>query len=157
MKILLPLTALLLALFTTACTKTGQSSFIHKTLSDYNSSETLTRFTQALKAKQYLPMHRMDHTKLATAEKMYLKPTYSVDLSNAIIDSKLLDCNPTMAADLPIRIGVYRALSGQVTLVYTNPEYWSLKHNIKDANCLKLIKIMAADLDEATETITKKK
>jgi len=153
----LPFAALLLALLTTACTKTGQSSFIHKTLSDYNVTETLDRFNRALSAKKYSPIHRLDHTQIATAENKYLKPTLSLDLSNPMIDTKLLECNPTMAADLPIRIGVYRALSGQVTLVYTDPEYWSLKHNIKDANCLKLIRIMAADLDEAAEAIAKKK
>jgi len=138
------------------CTKTGESTFIHKVVSDYNATETLARFSKALAPKKYTPIHRMNHTTLATQEKMYLKPTLSVDLSNPIIDSKLLDCNPTMAADLPIRIGGYRELSGQVTLVYTQPEYWSLKHNVKDANCLKLIKIMAADLDEASGTIAKK-
>jgi len=156
MKHLLSLAALLLTLFATGCTKTDKSTFIQKTLSDYNATETLTRFTQALAGKKYMPLHRIDHTQAATAEKMYLKPTLSVDLSNSIIDSKLLDCNPTMAADLPVRIGVYRALSGQVTLVYTNPEYWSLKHNIKDGNCLKLIKIMAADFDAATDAVHKK-
>jgi uncharacterized protein (DUF302 family) len=88
---------------------------------------------------------------------MYLKPTISFALSNATIDSKLLDCNPTLATDLPIRIGLYRELSGKVTLSYTTPEYWSSKHNIKDKNCLKLIGIMALDLDKATESIIQKK
>ena len=137
-------------------TKAGETKFIRKVVSDYNTSQTIARFTNALKAKKYIPTHRMDHTVLATQEKMYLKPTISVDLSNSLIDSKLLDCNPTLATDLPARIGVYRELSGQVTLVYTNPEYWTLKHNIKDKNCLELIKIMAADFDEASGAVMKK-
>jgi len=156
MKHPLPLLALTALLALSGCTKTGESTFIHKTVSDYNTTETLARFSKALAPKKYTPIHQMDHTTLATQEKMYLKPTLSVDLSNPLIDSKLLDCNPTMAADLPIRIGVYRELSGQVTLIYTQPEYWSLKHNIKDANCLELIKIMTADLDIASSTIAKK-
>ena len=144
-------------LFTACSSKSGQTKFVQKTVSDYNSSETLRRFAKALKGKQYTPIHTLGHTQLATAQKMYLKPTLSVDMSNPMIDSKLLDCNPTMAVDLPLRIGVFRALDGQVTLVYTNPEYWSLKHNIKDKNCLQLVKIMARDLDEATTAITKPK
>ncbi len=136
------------------CTsKSGESQFIRKTPSDYNATETLRRFTHALAPKRYRPIHRLDHTVLATGEKMYLKPTLSIDLSNPLIDSKLLDCNPTMAVDLPIRIGVYRSLDGHVTLVYTQPEYWSLKHNIKDKNCLQLVKIMARDLDEAAAAV----
>ena len=134
-------------------TKAGETRFIHKIVSDYNTTETLERFAKALSPKKYLPVHRFDHTAVATREKMYLKPTLSLDLGNALIDSKLLSCNPTMATELPMRIGVYRDLSGRVTLVYTNPEYWSLKHNIKDKNCLELVKIMARDLDEAGDAI----
>ena len=156
MKHTLPLLALTALLGLSGCTKTGESDFINKTLSDYNASETITRFTKALAPKEYKVLHILNHTPAATKEKMYLKPTFSVDLSNPLIDSKLLDCNPTMAVDLPLRIGVYRELSGKVTLVYTNPEYWTLKHNMKDANCLKLVKIMARDLDIATEAIHKK-
>jgi len=136
-------------------TKAGETKFIHKIVSDFNTTETLDRFAKALAPKKYLPVHRYDHTAVATREKMYLKPTISLDLGNAMIDSKLLSCNPTMATELPMRIGVYRDLSGQVTLVYTNPEYWSLKHNIKDKNCLELVKIMARDLDEATVALQK--
>jgi len=142
-------------IFTACTTKAGETKFIHKIVSDYNTTETLERFAKALAPKQYLPIHRFDHTALATQQKMYLKPTFSLDLSNAMIDSKLLSCNPTMATELPIRIGVYRDLSGQVTLVYTNPEYWTLKHNVKDKNCLELVKIMARDLNVATDAIAR--
>jgi uncharacterized protein (DUF302 family) len=138
-------------------TRSGETKFIHKIASDYNVTETLNRFAQALAPKKYAPIHRFDHTQVATAQKMYLKPTFSLDLSSPMIDSKLLDCNPTIATELPLRIGVFRELSGQVTLVYTNPEYWSLKHNIKDKNCLELVKIMARDLSEASTAITKSK
>ncbi len=151
---LLTLTALLA--LAGCSTKAGETTFIRKVISDYNTTETLARFAKALEGKKYTPIHPMDHTPLATQEKMYLKPTLSIDLSNPLIDSKLLDCNPTLAVDLPARIGVYRELSGQVTLVYTNPEYWTLKHNIKDKNCLELIKIMAADFDEASGSVAKK-
>jgi uncharacterized protein (DUF302 family) len=149
---------LLFILLLSGCsTKSAQTKFIKKATSDYNTTETIARFTKALAPKRYTPLHTLDHTPLATAQKMYLKPTLSVDLSNPMIDSKLLDCSPTMAVDLPLRVGVYRALSGAVTLVYTSPEYWSLKHNIKDKNCLELVKIMATDLDQATDAITRPK
>jgi uncharacterized protein (DUF302 family) len=146
------------AFFLSACTgKSGQTTFIHTIPSEYNTTETMKRFTKALSAKHYTLTHTLDHTPLAAQEKMYLKPTISFELAQPMIDSKLLDCNPTLSTDLPVRIGVYRALSGAVTLVYTDPEYWSLKHNIKDQNCLELVKIMAADLDEATHAIAKPK
>jgi uncharacterized protein (DUF302 family) len=156
MRGILTIAIALLGMWLSGCsTKAGQTKFIRQIASEYNTTETVRRFAQALAPKKYAPVRTFDHTPLAAEQKMYLKPTLSFELSNPIIDSKLLDCNPTLATDLPIRLGVFRELSGQVTLVYTNPEYWSLKHNIKDKNCLELVKIMALDMDEAAQTIAK--
>ncbi len=135
--------------------KGGQSAFVKQITSDYNLTETANRFADALAPKEYKRVQDTDHAVIAKSKKMYLRPTISYALSNAVIDSKLLDCNPSMAVDIPLRVAVSRDLSGKVTLSYTTPEYWSTKHNIKDKNCLGLIKIMARDLDAATDAIIK--
>ncbi len=139
------------------CSSKGGSTFVKQIKSDYNITATADKFATALAPKEYKRVQDLDLTTIAKKKKMYLKPTISYALSNPIIDSKLLECNPSLGIDLPIRITVSRDLSGQVTLYYTSPEYLSSKHNIKDKNCLGLIKIMARDLDEATDAILKSK
>ncbi len=151
-KIFLVISAIL---FVSGCSSKGGTSFIKSTISSYDINQSADRFAKALSSKEYIRLQDMDHTSVAKSKQMYLKPTMSFALSNPTIDSKLIDCNPTLTTDLPIRIGLYRDLEGKVTLVYTTPEYFSSKHNIKDKNCLQLIKIMARDLDEATDSITK--
>jgi len=135
----------------------SRGSFLKEHSSDYNISETARRITAALAPKNYHLLRTIDHEAVAKEIQLYLKPTLTLELDNPKISSKLLDCNPTMAVDLPLRIGIYNELNGSTHLVYTNPEYWSLKHNIKDKTCINLINLMARDLDIASDAIKKGK
>ena len=134
-----------------------RSAFLREHISDYNITESAHRIVEALAPKNYRLLRIIDQEKRAAAIKMYLKPTLTLEIDNPKITAKLLDCNPTMAVDLPLRIGLYNELDGTTHLVYTNPEYWSLKHNIRDKTCIQLINLMARDLDIASDTVIKKK
>ncbi len=152
--ILLVLLSAILSL--TACSGgKSRGSFLKEHVSDYNITETARRITAALEPKNYHLLQTIDQEKRATAIKMYLKPTLTLEIDNPKISAKLLDCNPSMAVDLPLRIGIYNELNGTTHLVYTNPEYWSLKHNIKDKTCINLINLMARDLDIASDAVKK--
>ena len=59
-----------------------------------------------------------------------------------------MNCNPSMGLDLPLRILFTTDYEGLTTITYTNPEYWSLKHNIKDKNCLNIINKAKMALDD---------
>jgi len=150
------LTTTFLLLIGTGCSGTKErGAFLKEHTSDYNISETARRITAALAPKNYHLLQTIDQEARAKAIKMYLKPTLTLEIDNPKISAKLLDCNPTMAVDLPLRIGLYNELNGTTHLVYTNPEYWSLKHNIKDKTCIELINLMARDLDAASDAIKK--
>ncbi len=133
----------------------NRSSFLKEHVSDYNITETARRISAALEPKNYHLLRSIDQEQRAAAIKMYLKPTLTLEIDNPKISAKLLDCNPTMAVDLPLRIGIYNELNGTTHLVYTNPEYWSLKHNIKEKTCIDLINLMARDLDIASDAVKK--
>ena len=84
---------------------------------------------------------------------MNLKPETVVVFGNPKMGTVLMNCNPSMGLDLPLRMLVTTDYEGITTLTYTNPEYWSLKHNIKDKNCLNILKkakIALSDLAEET-------
>jgi len=142
-------------LLLSGCGGSGRGTFLKEKVSDYNISETARRFAAALAPKNYHLRQIINHEQEARALKEYLKPTLTLVLDNPKITTKLLDCNPTMAVDLPIEVGVYNELNGTTNLVYTNPEYWSLKHNIKDKTCIELINMLARDFDAATDAIVK--
>jgi len=135
------------------CGGKGQNSLMITVDSQYAVPKTISTFSTAIAKKGYTLTSRIDHTQRAKAENIYLKPTTGLILDNPKVFSALLTCNPSLAIDLPIRISVYTLLGGEVKLAYTQPEYWSLKHNIKDKNCIAVIQQIARDFDEAVEVI----
>lgn len=155
---LLYFTLLSAVFFITACSGGKErGAFLKEHTCDYNITESARRIVEALAPKNYRLLQRIDEEKRAATVKMYLKPTLTLEIDNPKITAKLLDCNPTMAVDLPLRVGFYNELNGRTHFVYTNPEYWSLKHNIKDKTCIELINLMARDLDIASDSIKKGK
>ena len=122
--------------------------------SKYDVTQTVSRFTASIEKKGYTVTGTIDHTKRAKAENIYLKPTTALVLDKPKVFSALLTCNPSLAIDLPIRVSVYSLLGGAVKFSYTQPEYWSLKHNIKDKNCIAVVQQITRDFDEAVEAIS---
>ncbi len=81
----------------------------------------------------------MDHRANARNVNMNLKPETVVVFGNPKMGTVLMNCNPSMGLDLPLRMLFTTDYEGKTTITYTNPEYWSLKHNIKDKNCLNIL------------------
>ena len=135
----------------------NQNSLLIIVPSKYDTAQSIKEFTGALSKADgnYTIVSRHSFEKTAKDVNIYLKPTMSVSIDNPLVISAILTCSPSMAMEFPLRISVYEKLGGDVEVAYTNPEYWSLKHNIKDKNCLGVINKMARDFDEARGTIAK--
>jgi len=147
------------AIFMAGCsdkTKTATSKFIKLYESNTNIENTKKAIVENLSKKNYKLTNEYNHEKDAIALKKMLYPTLTIELNNPKISTKLISCNPTMAQDLPIRVALFNKINGQTYISYTDPEYWSLKHNIKDATCLNLVLVIKQDLREAVETLEKK-
>lgn len=112
-----------------------------ETVTSQNDHETSVEKLEKLVKEQGLThFHTIDHTANAKNVQMDLKPETVVVFGNPKMGTVLMQCNPSMGLDLPLRILFNTNYEGITTLTYTNPEYWSLKHNIKDKNCLNVLK-----------------
>jgi len=98
----------------------------------------------------------IDHQANASGVKMNLKPETVVVFGNPKMGTVLMNCNPSMGLDLPLRMLFSTDYEGKTTITYTNPEYWSLKHNIKDPNCLAILNKAKIALDNLAEEAGKK-
>lgn len=98
----------------------------------------------------------IDHQANAKGVNMNLKPETVVVFGNPKMGTVLMNCNPSMGLDLPLRILITTSYEGITTLTYTNPEYWSLKHNIKDKNCLNILTKAKIALDALAQETAKK-
>ena len=130
-------------------TANATSSFIKVYKIDYKVDDAVDRIENTLKDKNYVITSVFNHEKEAIKLKKMLYPTKTVNIYNSKISTRLLQCKPSMALEMPIRIAIYSKLNGDTYIAFTDPEYWSLKHNIKDAECLKLLIAIKNDLYDA--------
>lgn len=123
-----------------------------ETLHSENDVPTSVAKLEALIKKQGLThFSTIDHKVNAMGVKMNLKPETVVAFGNPKMGTVLMNCNPSMGLDLPLRMLFTTDYEGLTTISYTNPEYWSLKHNIKDKNCLAIINKAKMALDKLAQ------
>ena len=121
------------------CNGQKKGTFLEEYTSQNSHKETVTKLKNLIKDKELVLFETIDHKANATKVKMNLKPETVVVFGNPKMGTVLMNCNPSMGLDLPLRILVHTNYEGITSLMFTNPEYWSLKHNIKDKNCLAIL------------------
>ena len=147
---------LIASIFLVSCaqkTQNAKSKFIKDYIITIDIDSAIEKIKQNLAPKNYKIVSIFDHEKEALKLKEMLYPTKSINLYNPKISTTLIQCNPTISLEMPIRISLYNELNGKTHIAFTDPEYWSLKHNIKDAKCLNLIMLLKRDLNELTDAL----
>lgn len=138
-----------LILSTVGCSKDQNNSLLITTQSKYDANESIAILIDTLSSMDgnYTLGEILQHHNIAKEQNIYLKPSLGVTIQNPLLSSALITCTPSIALEFPMRLALYTKLGGAVKISYTNPEYWSLKHNIKDKNCLAVVDKMARDFD----------
>lgn len=116
-----------------------KGTFLETVISQNDHQTSVKKLETLIQEQSLILFDVIDHKANAHAVNMNLKPETLVVFGNPRMGTVLMNCNPSMGLDLPLRILVSTDYEGITSLTYTNPEYWSLKHNIKDKNCLNVI------------------
>lgn len=125
----------------------------HESKSDY--ATTVNRLKESIKQEGLEFLGEIDRKKIAEENGMRLRENSVFLFDNQKAATKLIECNPSFALDLPLRVVIWRGYEGDVHLEYTNPEYWSLKHNIKDSDCLKILDQAVISMKNIADNTTK--
>ena len=133
-----------------------KGAFLETVKSQNDLQTTVNKFKAIISKKGLTLFNTIDHKANATGIKMNLKPETVIVFGNPKMGTVLMQCNPSMGLDLPLRVLVSTSYEGDTTLTYTNPEYWSLKHNIKDKKCLTIIGKAKMALANLTAAAAKK-
>ncbi len=144
----------LIGLLLTGCGDKG--AFIEEVQSQNDAPAAIAKLGKIIDERGLTRYGVIDHTQYAKDVNMTLKPNTVVMFSNPRVDTLLIQCNPSIGMDLPFRLLFTTSYEGHTTISYTNPEYWSLKHNIKDKNCLDIINKVSGDLRELAQEVSKK-
>jgi uncharacterized protein (DUF302 family) len=129
----------LVALTLTGC-ENKKGAFLETVESQNDVPTAVKKLKRIIEKKGLTYFATIDHTKNAKRVGMSLKPETVILFGDPKVGTELMECNPSMGLDLPLRMLFTTDYEGKTTITYTNPEYWTLKHNIKDKKCLGIIK-----------------
>ncbi|WP_366524923.1 DUF302 domain-containing protein [Acaryochloris sp. IP29b_bin.137] len=99
--------------------------------SHHTVSKTSERLVNALQAKGMTLFTRIDHAAGAQSVGQSLPPTELVVFGNPKVGTRLMQCSPTTAIDLPQKALIWRDKAGQVWLSYNDPQYLAKRHHIE--------------------------
>lgn len=114
--------------------------FAHSALADelvtieskHSVKETLDRLTATLDKRGIKPVARVDHAAGAKAVGMELAPTEVLIFGNPRLGTPLMQSDPKIGIDLPMKVLAWQDKAGKVWVAYTAPEMLKARHGITD-------------------------
>ena len=89
---------------------------------------TADRLERALLSKGMTVFARIDHAAGAAAVGLELRPTELVIFGNPNVGTPLMQCQQSVAIDLPQKALIWQGPNGQVWLSYNDPQYLAKRH-----------------------------
>ena len=117
--------------------------------SPYSVEETETRFKQILEARGLNLFASVDHAQNASGVDLELRPTRVVIFGNPKVGTPLMQCQQTIAIDLPQKVLIWEDEQGQVQVAYNDPQYLGGRHRL-DGCGVEAIKTISGALDHLT-------
>jgi len=140
----------LAALFFTGC-QNKKGAFLETVESKNDVPTAVKKLVRIIEKKGMTHFSTIDHAANAKQAGMRLKPETVVLFGDPKVGTQLMVCNPSIGVDLPLRMLFTTDYEGKTHITYTNPEYWTLKHNIKDKKCLAIISKIHIALETLAE------
>ena len=117
--------------------------------SPYSVEETETRFKQILEDRGLNVFATVDHAQNASEVGLELRPTRVVIFGNPNVGTPLMQCQQTIAIDLPQKVLIWEDEQGQVQLAYNDPQYLGGRHRL-DGCGVEAIKTITGALNNLT-------
>jgi uncharacterized protein (DUF302 family) len=99
--------------------------------SKFSVAESLDRLTKALESKGIKVMARVDHAAGAQKAGLKLKPTQLLVFGNPKLGTPLMQANPGIGLDLPMKVLAWQDDKGKVWLAYTKPDVLKARYAIE--------------------------
>jgi len=120
--------------------------------SSYDVKATADRLENILKQKGMTVFIRINHAAGARKAGQDLRPTELVVFGNPTIGTALMQCNRSVAIDLPQKALIWQDDKEQVWLTYNDPDYLAQRHGL-DA-CGQVINTVAEALSNFARAAT---
>ena len=102
--------------------------------SAFNVKETADRLEGILTDKGMTIFTRINHSKAAKNVGIELRETELIIFGNPKVGSPLMQCQQSVAIDLPQKALIWKDAQGTVWISYNDPRYLQNRHNIPGCN-----------------------
>ena len=116
--------------------------------SQYSVAQTEQRLINILNKKGFTLFKQVNHTEGAKAVGIQMPETRVVIFGKPQIGSKLMQCSPSVAIDLPQKMLIWEE-GGQVKLAYNSPKFLNKRHQM--SACEDLLKKINSALNKISE------
>ena len=99
--------------------------------SPHSVQDTADKLAAIIESKGMKVFAHVDHQKNAQSVDLTLRPTQVIMFGNPKAGTPLMQCEQSVAIDLPQKILISEDADKKVWLSYNNPEYLKNRHNIK--------------------------
>ena len=99
--------------------------------SNHSVKDTADKLVSIIESKGMKVFARVDHQKNAQGVDLTLRPTQVIMFGNPKAGTPLMNCEQSVAIDLPQKILISEDTDKKVWLSYNHPEYLKTRHNIK--------------------------
>jgi len=99
--------------------------------SNHNVKSTTDKLVNVLEKKGMTVFARINHTEGAQKVGKVLRPTELVIFGNPKVGTPLMQCQQSVAIDLPQKALIWEDEKGMVWLSYNDPTYIAKRHNLK--------------------------
>lgn len=120
--------------------------------SPYSVKKTADRLENVLKEKGMTVFTRINHSEGAKKVGMDLPATELIIFGNPKVGTPLMNCNRTVAIDLPQKALIWEDENGQVWLSYNDPQYLAKRHDLSE--CMEIIKKVEKALSNFSKAAT---
>ena len=109
----------------------GFTQNLIETESPFSAQVTLNMLRENIKNRGLNIFTEIDHSQAAKKANMELSPIYVLVFGNPKVGTKLMQADPRVGIELPLKILVYEN-QGTTQIAYSNPEKFSESYNLKD-------------------------
>lgn len=113
--------------------------------SRFTVAETLSRLENVVAARGLTLFARVDHARNAAGAGLVLPPAVLLVVGNAAVGTRVMQCDPRVAVELPLRLLVREDPAGAVWVGYADPRPLADRYRLAD--CTAVLERMAAALD----------
>lgn len=99
--------------------------------SNHSVKDTADKLASILESKGMTVFARVDHQKNAAGVNLELRPTQVIMFGNPKAGTPLMQCEQSVAIDLPQKILISEDADDKVWLSYNNPDYLKTRHDIQ--------------------------